>query len=94
MTTFERETGWHRHHPQAICQDIEALQRVQTFTYDLLAPGFVAYFTSCTGCDIAACVCGWHGVLRALALPDESWAITKGKLQDCWELFTAAPTNA
>jgi hypothetical protein len=96
MTTFELETGWRHSHPLALCQDIDALLKVQTLTYDLDNLDFVKYFQDRTGQMITLCGCGWRCVVDELAnpakaAPDQSWQITRGKLQDCWELHMAMP---
>ena len=41
--SIEQQTGWRRPHPQMILQDIDLLQKVTTFDYDLLDPDFVKY---------------------------------------------------
>lgn len=41
--SIEQQTGWRRSHPQMLLQDIELLQKVTSFDYDLMDPDFVRY---------------------------------------------------
>jgi hypothetical protein len=43
------QTGWERCHPKQICQEIEVLTQISSYSYDLSDQGFVAYFASRTG---------------------------------------------
>lgn len=87
---FERETGWKRH-GMAICQDLDALAKVKTFTYDLSCTEFVEYFQNRTGQMITLVELGWERVVEEFANPNKPcethWMITRAKLQDCWCLF-------
>lgn len=41
--TITQQTGWVRHHPQAICQDFDIRIRVHEYDFDLEDLGFQAY---------------------------------------------------
>ena len=41
--TITQQTGWKRPHPQMLLQDIDLLQKITSFDYDLLDPDFVEY---------------------------------------------------
>lgn len=41
--SIEQQTGWRRPHPQMLLQNIDLLQKVTSFDYDLLDPDFVQY---------------------------------------------------
>jgi hypothetical protein len=93
LQTPMREAGLIRT-GKAICQDITILSRVSRFSYNLNVEGFVAYFISRTGMRIDKCKCEWDYVVAVCAnpsvpAPSADWALTRAKLQDCWEIWTA-----
>ena len=91
MKTIHDQTGWRRQHPQMICQEMDVLLAVTEYTYDILNLAFVQYFKYRTGCDLHSIThpAGYaHFFAADSSVDDKSMLITKGKLQDCWELFT------
>ena len=89
--TIEEQTGWKRPFKYMICQDINILQKIHTFSYDLENEDFLKYFLGRIGSMITMTDIGWDNEKKLLHPdnePDEiSDKITKGKLQDCWELY-------
>lgn len=82
----------HRRSGMSLCQNMRILESVTGHNYDLTAPGFLAYFISRTGYRIDLCICGWDHVVNVCAnprvpAPSPDWAVTRGMLQDCWELW-------
>ena len=68
------------------------LESVTGHNYDLTQADFVAYFIARTGYRIDKCKCGWGEVVSVWANPSipassSYWAVTRGMLQDCWELW-------
>ncbi len=87
LPSFEEQTGWRRIHPMQICQDVEALQRVKVFFFDLGNGVFLDYYRrrwgshplECELPDLARENIRWSTELR--------WSLGRGALQDIWELF-------
>jgi len=52
-TSIYEQTGWKRPFPLQICQDLDALEKVHIFTYDLDDEKFVDYFEERTGLMIS-----------------------------------------
>lgn len=51
------QTGWRRPHPQTLLQDVDLLQKIEVYTYNLKDPEFVRYAHS-RGCMNGAGVPG------------------------------------
>ena len=47
------QTGWHRGHPQQICQEPEVLVKIRAHSYDIDNQAFAAYFLSRYGVDLS-----------------------------------------
>lgn len=84
--TIHEQTGWERPHPETICQDIGALEQVTEYDYDMQNADFVKYVKRRTGYCLNV-----GDVIAETARDDEPKYVklTRAKLQDCWELFTA-----
>lgn len=90
--SVQEQTGWKRSSPLALCMVPEVLSRITEHDYDLQDAGFVEYFRSRTGYRLRDVEQEWSEVLARLASPaapvtDRAWALTRAKLQDCWEVF-------
>lgn len=82
----------HRRSGMSLCRNVRILESVTGHTYDLTKADFVAYFIARTGYRIDKCKCGWADVVSVWANPaipasSPYWAVTRGMLQDCWELW-------
>jgi hypothetical protein len=73
----------------ALRQGVEYLMSITVFTFDPTNEDFVDYYEGRTGDLVTSCECGWQRVLELLRNPpDDSWKLTRAKMQDCWEIFT------
>lgn len=94
VRTIEEQTGWRRGFKLTTCHTPKVLDAVTEFDYDIDNAEFVKYFESRTGVMISKCECGWEPVRTVLAnwrveAPSTTWRITRARLQDCWQIWTA-----
>ena len=82
--TIESQTGWNRPFPKVLLQDIELLEKVTDYSFDLNNPDFVKYFIARTGTNILDPDVKLHLVM---ASEEIHCKIVRGKMQDCWEIF-------
>jgi hypothetical protein len=102
--SIEQQTGWKRPYPQTICQELDVLERVTQFDYDLGDVAFQRFIQSRCGIYLAAPKNeGLEAVLqtppntehviellsRRPADASRVQRVTFAKPQDAWELYSA-----
>lgn len=87
-TIFE-QTGWTGLTNKTICQDNDVLLKITEYDYDLKDPEFYKYCQSRIGFEPAKTTATFEWLANHHILTvDACLKIWRGKLQDCWEIFT------
>ena len=77
--TIYKQTGYERQGPVALCQDLDALEKVTILNYDWTRPDFQEY---CKGRGVVCC--DWS---KSVEESPRVAHINAAKLQDAWELW-------